>query len=425
MRDKLFIRLIDEFSADWVIATKAQYKNVRQDSLATIAKKCGNKKVILILDGYDVLLTETNIPTRNKQRLLKAIPFSLEDQLIQDPENQYFSLASNNSNNHQSVAVIEQTILDKQLALLQQHNIKPEFAVPESLLLPGKFKNSDTKGEVVHWIATIDSNKVIIKNGLCSGFCLELEHVRTLLSSCTTDSKTCPSKLTLITTGKRSSSDSIDPPYNDLLKLAKSKNIESSITCFPDSTLSLFVRSFSESDCINLLQDKAKKHKKRSVHWSRWKPAAIAAAALSGLLLVSGILNYQSMSSEYNTLKQEARTLFKQTFPNARRFVKMRQRMNTALKQSGNSTEQSRYDFIDILGITGNAINKIKSLNLSTINFRNGVLNIHFIVDQANKIDNLEQLLSKAGLSSSRGASNKTSNGYTGTLRISDKGVQP
>ncbi len=428
MRDNLFIRInqLDPNSVDSIVANKTRCKVSVHGALSDLKMSTSNKRVILIIDSFDVLLSTTTIPTRNKQRLLKAIPFTLEEYLVQDPDTQIFALAPHYSNTEQSVAIVDRNLLNEHLDLLKKYNIRTEIVVTETFLLPIDLDKTATNT----WVVTNDHDKFVIRTGRFSGFSIDNNNLETLFSSKQFDknenNSKKPDKIVFIHTKD-------NPEFPDANKqaealwtdIADKHNIESSVQYYSGDVLSLYAKSYSDNNSINLLQEGSKRQQRTSLQWKQWKVAAIAALVLLGIQAIFIGFEYQSMSNEAARLKAETRKIFKQAFPSARRFVKMRLRMRTALSQVGGTPSQSHAPFMELLGLTGNTIRKIGSLKLSTVNFRNGKLNIHFTVNQANKIDILEQGLKASGLMVSRGASNKTTQGYTGVLSISGKGSKP
>ncbi len=430
MRDNLFILIHDNdpTSVDSIIANKTRHKAPCHGSLEELQDSAASKRVILIVDSFNVLLSTTNIPTRNKQRLAKAVPFALEEFLINDPEEQVFALASHYSNTEQSVAVIERHYLNQQLELLKKCNIRAEMVVPDVLLLPADLQSL----AVNSWLVANDPHKFIIRSGKFSGFSLDKNNLQTLFSSSllTKEENKDPNKkknntptlqqITFIqTTSNTESPDDNKQALTQWAAISRQQGIKFVAKNFSGDLLSLYARSFLEKDCINLVQNVATSQHTHHNQIKQWKFAGVASALLFLMFVIFSGIEYQAMSSESSRLKAETRKIFKQVFPNARRFVKMRLRMRSALSQIGGNSKQSTMLFMEILGLSGNTIRQIKSFQLSTINFRNGKLNIHFIVDQANKIDLLEKGLKSSGLVVSRGASNKTSQGYTGVLSIS------
>ncbi len=68
-------------------------------------------EVEILLPATEVLLTNVSIPSKSKNRIMQALPFLLDDNLINNMEQQYFALGSISSS-HSNIAVVAKYIFD-------------------------------------------------------------------------------------------------------------------------------------------------------------------------------------------------------------------------------------------------------------------------------------------------------------------------
>ena len=61
-------------------------------SLHSAAGEGAGQRVVVLVPGTECLLTGVHIPGRNRQKLLRAVPYALEDQLSDEVENLHFAL---------------------------------------------------------------------------------------------------------------------------------------------------------------------------------------------------------------------------------------------------------------------------------------------------------------------------------------------
>ena len=98
MARQLLIQLTDaapqaEAVVAWLLLEDGQASGgVMQGTLAKAAAYAGNAKVIVAVPSDRVYLTRQRLPGKNRQRLLKAIPYALEDQIIDNVEDMHFAL---------------------------------------------------------------------------------------------------------------------------------------------------------------------------------------------------------------------------------------------------------------------------------------------------------------------------------------------
>ncbi|MES9978186.1 MAG: type II secretion system protein GspL, partial [Candidatus Thiodiazotropha sp. 6PLUC5] len=68
-----------------------------EGSLAQASQLAKGRRTLVLIPAVDILITSVNIPTRNRQRLLQAIPFSLENELTEDIDQLHFAAGTMDS----------------------------------------------------------------------------------------------------------------------------------------------------------------------------------------------------------------------------------------------------------------------------------------------------------------------------------------
>src|SRR5512139_927942 len=94
MTEILVIRLSNHVAAEWVIvdATGTRLNNVAIGSLEQAATEAPGRKVVVLVPGTDVLLSEPELPPKNAAKLAQIVPFALEEQLASDVETLHFAI---------------------------------------------------------------------------------------------------------------------------------------------------------------------------------------------------------------------------------------------------------------------------------------------------------------------------------------------
>ncbi len=96
MSARLLIRLKpdQERLVTWLRAGDQAIENTdsRRDTLSGVAREAAGCRVTVLVPATSVLLTHVSLPVKNRQRLLQAIPFALEEQLASDIDMQHFVL---------------------------------------------------------------------------------------------------------------------------------------------------------------------------------------------------------------------------------------------------------------------------------------------------------------------------------------------
>jgi general secretion pathway protein L len=108
----------------------------------------------------ETLLTHTRLPTRSRAQIVKALPFALEDQLLEDPEKQHFAYCRE-SDGRLAVAITARTRMQAWVAALRAAGIKPASFAPAILALPHVPPS---------WSVGFEGHNILVRTGRESGF---------------------------------------------------------------------------------------------------------------------------------------------------------------------------------------------------------------------------------------------------------------
>ena len=132
----------------------------RADNLSELPAFVRSAAVHVWTPAAETLLTRVNLPTRSRARILQALPYALEDQLLDEPDKLHFSYVRE-PDNTLAVAVTRRARLSLWLDVLHGAGLRPASLCPATLALP---ISSDT------WSATFDRDELWVRNGAFSGF---------------------------------------------------------------------------------------------------------------------------------------------------------------------------------------------------------------------------------------------------------------
>jgi len=82
-------------------------------SLTELAESAADHPIIVLLNSQCLHINQLQLPTQNMQKLLKAVPFAIEEFIADDIENFHFVVAKNNHDNATSVVGININTLEK------------------------------------------------------------------------------------------------------------------------------------------------------------------------------------------------------------------------------------------------------------------------------------------------------------------------
>lgn len=366
------------------------YKNVNNElhvgcgSLTEAAEKSKGFQIAVVLKGEDVLFLNAEVPGNNMQRVRQAIPYLLEDSLIDDVDDLHFAIKKYQENNYH-VAIINKLYFGQILSELKKSGINPAIVTTDYLLLDGD------------GILFSDGERVLYKS---TGISFSVAST-TDVSFNTLE----PKKIIQCGTSKQQFLDDFTA-------------IESEV-CENQPFLCLLENS-SVNDSVNLLQGEFKETKKWSETGKNWLP--VAAVLLVWLSLQGGlfIADYIGYSQKNEALKNQINTIYKNTFPDAKRIVNAKAQMQQKLSDLQKRKGQSGRSFSNMLTANAAILSKTKGLKIKSLRYYDGRINLELELASLQVLEKLKMELSKnKGYIVEVKNASSTKNNVTAQLQIS------
>lgn len=347
---------------------------VRRGSLDEAAADAAGRRVIVLVPAADVLLVQAAVPTGNRQRARKAIPFALEEQLAEDVDAQHFALGARAADGQWPVAVVARARMDQWLARLHGAGLLPDRLIPELLLLP-------------------------LTPGAGS---LMLEHDGALLRDAPWSAQRVamtmlPALLELLTSRNEAGIElNVWHCGGDLPTWLEP--VSTKVEPCADGALTVFARSLAQQPegLIDLLQGG---YSRKEQYGKLWRPWRAAAALLAVGVLVSGIqhvLTLRDLQAESDALTAQIAQVYTQAFPGGR-VVNARAQMEQQLKALRAQQGGSGGDFLGLLAQLGGVFAATPGLELVGANFRDGNLDIELTANDIQTLEKLKQQLAEQG----------------------------
>ncbi|QJR80820.1 type II secretion system protein GspL [Alteromonas pelagimontana] len=105
------------------------------DQLSTLAERAGQRPIIALAPGSDILLKWVTLPPRAGRKVLSAIPFMLEDELAQDVSTQFFALGPRQGD-QQAVAIVSRAQMQAWQNWLKDAGLFCDTLLPDVLAVP-------------------------------------------------------------------------------------------------------------------------------------------------------------------------------------------------------------------------------------------------------------------------------------------------
>ena len=379
MRNTLLIRVGqgEDGSCEWLPLDDAGQPvgRVRSGDLAAAAAEANGLRVVVLVPGIDCLLTQATIPGRNRQKLLRAVPYALEEQLIEDVENSHFSLGPALPGGGYPVVVIASRRIEAILDTCRSAGLDVYQLVPDLLAVP-------CTGDAV--CVLIDGDMALVRTGVYSGFVVETENLGLFLAG-QEQPEDSPAR-----------SISIQMPVGAVLPDLGTAMATAEITRYDGPALRLFSQGLGMG-LIDLLQGPYSRNQEWGKLWRPWR--ATAALLLAGVLLsnvVTGV-DYFRLRGERDDLNARMQAVFTESFPGTKRVVDPRVQMQQQLEQLQRRAG-SGAQFLVLLARSADVLRTAKDIEISGASYRAGRLDVDLTAANLQVLDQLKQSLSAHGL---------------------------
>jgi general secretion pathway protein L len=314
------------------------------------------------------------IPGRNRQKLLRAVPFALEEQLSDEVENLHFAVGKPLADGALPVVVISRNYMQQLMDAVAEAGLDVQQVISELQAVPV------AENEIS---VLLDGEIALVRSGPVSGYIADSENLGLLLAAEPRDEEAPLPILRLLLR------------EHSLLPDTDAYAAETQVQQFAGDPLTVFARGLDAS-AINLLQGAFS----RTGEWLRvmqpWR--ATAALLLAGVLVsivVMGI-DYVRLGSENERLRAQIEDTFRSALPGVTRIVNPRVQMQQHLDQVLRN-QDSGGGFLGLLARSGTVFKDMQGVEVQGVTFRAGRLDVDLTVSNLQLLDTLKQNLSQAG----------------------------
>ncbi|HAJ91956.1 MAG TPA: type II secretion system protein GspL [Gammaproteobacteria bacterium] len=348
--------------------------SIHAGSLADAAGEAGGQRVVVLVPGADCLLTRVNIPGRSRQKLLRAVPYALEEQVSEDVDKLHFAVGAGMEEGEWPVAVVGKEYMDSLLAAIADAGLDVQQVIPEILAIP--YAGNETSVLVEHDIA-------LVRTGNVSGYAADSDNLGMLLAlQKVAEDEQLPALHLYVR------QDTLQP---DTAGFSGETRVEP----YAGDPLTVFAQGL-DAKAINLLQGAYG----RAGDWAQvlrpWR--ATAALLVAGVLVSSVVMgiDYYRLSRESEQLGAQIEETFRKALPGSKRIVnprvQMQQQLDSLQRRAG-----AGGGFLSLLGQSGAVLKGMQGVEISGANFRAGRLDMDLVVANLQLLDQLKQALIQPG----------------------------
>ncbi len=368
--------LAPAYRASWLVMENGRpLGNLMRGDLSSAVPLAINAQVIVSIPAEHVLLLDIVIPGRNRQRLHSAVPYVVEEQLIDDVDGLHFALSPQANNNQYTVAVIDREKFMGMKAMLENAGLHPHMMLPDVLALAHKEQN---------WVVLDSGDRQFVRADRYHGFVTNKEGIQNLLAVSLHEAKQKPR---LIEVRVPAGTDTDWPESIEDIPVVK-KEYEQEVTA-------LLACDFDAQASINLLQGEFSRRENISKHFRPWYSTA---ALLAVWLVWQGGVNvfqYYQLSAQEQALKKQVEQVYRKTFPGARRVVNASLQMKQKLKELRKKSGKSVTTMSEMLTVAAPILMEAKELKINKLRYQDGKLDLDLEIKDLQSLDKVKEKLAQ------------------------------
>lgn len=349
--------------------------------------------------GAETLLTSANLPTRTRAKILQALPYALEEQILGEPEGMSYAYRAL-GDGKLAVAVTAKDRIDAWRAALTEAGLRPATVAPITVGIP--YSEPD-------WSAAFLDGGLVVRTGSDAGFDTVLggDAPPALLTAALREARAqerAPARLRVFNAPRDWRAD-----------------LWSQGLALPVDVESAPLWQVLETPGISLLQAGAHSSSGQWQHpvLAKLKPAGI----LFSIWLIAGFVfsawEWAQLSRTAKAQREEMTALFRRTFPEAKTVVDPALQMQRSLTElQGRGAASNPTDFLPMLQVVAPTLRDHPAVQLQGIQYAEtgATLDVHAPDFQA--LEAVTQALTARGLKADIAGSNSRGNAVDAKLRI-------
>lgn len=366
MEERFPIYLLDDGRAYWL---EARRRAVAGD-LAAAVTAAGEREIVLIVPGEDVLLAEADLPpVRQAGRRRQVARYALEDRLASSVDELHFALGRRRGDGATPVATVADERMTAWLESLQTHGAEPAAAVPDYLCPPAPDDGA--------WRIWLAGGRALVRCGDQAGFACEYDLLPNLLSA-DAGAPTRPSVLAVD-----------DEAGRALLERLREHGYEPD-TAFVESVDEIYARLLAGAAGPPALDLRQGGYAPVSRLESWWPPLRATAVLFAGWLVLALAIQataYWQLRQEADDLRSHSETVFRESFPQVERIRDIRVQAEERL--SALRGDGSAGSLFLLLQATAEAAGGDDGLRIESLQYRDAALYLDLSGDDVQALERL------------------------------------
>lgn len=388
MADFLVLRLASSTgdSVDWIAVDDrgARCGAPGRGTLEDAARAAGERSVILLVPGEDVLTLSASVPARGA-KLAAALPYALEDQLADDIDTLHFAAGSRGDDGTVRAAVVARDKLDAWLDTVRAAGINPSRVVPD---YHGLANVPNTLSMLV------SEDRLFFNDGAGTQFAISgLRPGEALAAAGLIGEENTAAARHLLVYCEPALADVYEKDWALLRHELDSVDVQ----LLPDGALPRLAVTVATGTGINLLQGAYGARTEMKSLFAPWRYAAMFLAAL--LLVTIGVKGadiYQLNAAEQR-LQQQFTEEYRRVRPQDTREIVDPLGTVRSLRQSVGTVAEGPQVFLPSLQELASALQANSSAKVEAISYRAGVIDVRLNAPDIPTLDRIVQAVGASG----------------------------
>jgi general secretion pathway protein L len=365
----------------------------------------GSAPVYAWTPATETLLTRTTLPTTSRAKVTQALPFALEEQLLDDPANLHFAWRRDDDGTL-AVAVTAKEHLQAWLHALERAGLKPAALCPATLVVPW---SADC------WSAAYVGDELVVRSGPIDGFTapVTIDEPPALLVAALKERRE---------TGRA-------PEYLIMFQPPPAFSVDAWSTALGVpvrvENSSFWDVAGDSEPALNLLQGEFEPAGEMGKRLRPWLPAAIMLTLWIIGTIAFDVTEWWRLHRQYESNSKEMTAILMSAFPETKTvldpYQQMQRSMETLMARGGTRSN----DMLVLLSRVASVSQADPRIRLRGLQYSDRNLTIDITLPDAPALERVRQSLQSTGLQADVVSNNARGNEIDGKLRLRPRSAAP
>jgi general secretion pathway protein L len=414
MAETLVLRLdpADTGTGTWIVADEQGRRIGAPGSgaISAAVPAAAGRRLIVLAPAVDVLLTRVTLPVRGAAKVLRALPFALEEQIAEDIEALHFAAGRTAPDGSITAAAVDREQLENWLAVLAEAGLDAQVICSEAEGAPAAPNH-------LNWL--LDTDRCIARSGDGLPVVIEINSVEEGLRYGPEfpGEADQPKHLSVYLTADARHK------YGEQLEELRAGLASLELRMLPEGVLPHLAAEVVTGDPINLRQGQYAPRTQLDRLWKPWRTAAVLLAVLAVLLVGQEVLQLVQLKREEARLEQAIADTFEQAMPGAR-MENARLQVERQLAVVRGSGSAANEGFLTALETLGSALSEAPGIRLEAISYRTGVLDLRVQAPSVDSLEQVRQAVARGGrFTATIQQANQRADGVEGRIQLTGGGA--